>query len=199
MNTAPQVKAKLNFDQVQKSDSAGKVDAELYDALLVERDNKDATIKENEAYIEHLRECIRKLEKELQDIKSEEQKFDERNEEKIEETLKQNKELSDLKLELNKAKEICCDMEKLLDEKELSLLTYKQDKEDLLLQIRNLKEKEIESCSSYEVNDYYKRLEEEVAELKAAVAMKEELEEQVEKLKEHVGYSFNFRHTTVHC
>ncbi|KAJ9591651.1 hypothetical protein L9F63_001796 [Diploptera punctata] len=201
MNSVPQVKSKLKFEQ--KTGSTREVDAEMYDALLVDRNNKDATIKENEAHIDELYECIRKLEQDLQQIKSEREELQKKNEEEIGEILQklevQNKEMTALKLELKKsnfdllrAKETCNDLEKQLGEKELSLLGCKQYKEDLVLEIKNLKEKEIEYRSNYEMNvkelnDHYKGLEKELAELRVIESLKEELKEEMDKVKENLA------------
>ena len=175
----------------------------MYEALLVERDNKDVTIKENEAHIDQLTESIRKLENEIEEIKFEKEKIKKEHVDKIKQLLQeleiQRNELTDLKLELEanssnllRAKEVCCDLENLLSEKELSLLRHKQEEEDLQLQINELKEKQRECHSDYELNlkelsDHCKILEEKVEELEFKDITRTDFEDQILKLREHIA------------
>ncbi|PSN39526.1 hypothetical protein C0J52_12397 [Blattella germanica] len=160
----PQMKTKLKYDSSQQNNLTKEVDIELYDALLVDRDNKDATIRENEAHIEELCDRIRSLEINLQELQLERQKTEEhqtdmfkKQEELFLKLELQSQEIADLKLELektqvslHKARENIIDLEKLISEKELQLLSHKQDKDNLLTEINNLKEAEIEYRSKYE-------------------------------------------------
>ncbi|PNF37130.1 hypothetical protein B7P43_G00385, partial [Cryptotermes secundus] len=200
---------KLKFEASQKNGSSMKeVNMELYEALLVDRDNKDATIRDNEVHIDELYEQIRKLEKELGQLQSEKDELSERLkigfqgtdsgtsgnvELESSELIHVKQELEKTSSDLLEVKEKCLVLENTVCETRTLLATVEQDKQNLLLKVNQLKVNEEESRCRYEadikeLDTFCKKLVDEMAGMKAAEDKKEEdFEEDVKKLKEELS------------
>jgi chromosome segregation ATPase len=200
---------KLKFETSQKNGCSSKeVTAELYEALLVDRDNKDATIHDNEVHIDELYERIRKLEKELGQLQLEKDEllethktgFQGKDSEALVKLELQSSELISLKQELEKTSsdllEVlgkCSVLENTVCENRTVLASVEQEKQDLLLKVNQLKDKEEESRLRYEMDikeldALCKKLVDEMAGVRAEeVEKKKDLEEAVKKLKEELS------------
>lgn len=207
MSSVPQTKMTLKFEAPQKNEGSSKVvSAELYEALLVDRDNKDATIRDNELHIGELCERIRELEKELGQLQLHKDEITERdkidfqgqdNGRCIKAELQDN-EMTDLKQQLEKktfdlleVQEKCTVLEKTISDTRNLLTTVEQEKQDLLLKVNQLKDNEEELRHRYEadvkeLDDVCKKLVDEMAGMKAKEDEKN-LEEEVKLLKEELS------------
>jgi early endosome antigen 1 len=208
VSSAPQTKIKLKFEvPLKKGGSLKEVNAELYEALLVDRDNKDATIRENEVHIDELYKRIRQLETKFGDLQPEKDELTEihktglqgKDSELFEKLELQNSELINLKLELEKTssellevKEKCSELESTVRETRTLLASAEQEKQGLLLKVNHLKDNEEESRCRYEMDikeldALCKKLVDDMAGVRAEEdEKKKELEEDVKKLKEEV-------------
>lgn len=193
---------RLKFKTSQK-----EVNMELYEALLVDRDNKDATIRDNEVHIDELYERIRNLEKELGGLQLEKDEVTERLKKGLQGedtgTLAnvelQSSELICVKQELEKAssellevKGKCLVLENTVSETRTLLETVEQDKQNLLARVNQLKVNEEESRCRYEadikeLDAFCKKLVDEMSGVKAEGDKKtKDFEEDVKKLKEEL-------------
>lgn len=207
MSSAPQTKMKLKFEAPQKYECSSKeVSVELYEALLVDRDNKDATIRDNEVHIDELYERIRELEKELGHLQlqkgelTETHKMDFQGKDNgtcIQAELQRN-EITDLKQQLEErtsdlleVQEKCRVLENTVSETRNLLTSVEQEKQDLLLKVNQLKENEEVLRCRYEtdikeLDAVCKKLVDEMADMKAKEDEKN-LEKAVEMLKEELS------------
>lgn len=207
-SSAPRAKMGLMFKAPQNSGTSLKdVNMELYEALLVDRDNKDATIRDNEVHIDELHERIRKLEKELGRLQSEKDELTERLKKGFQKeddgTLVnvelQSSELICVKQELEKAssgllevKEKCLTLENTVCETRTLLASVEQDRQNLLSKVNQLKLNEEESRCRYEtdikeLDAFCKKLVDEMSGMKAEEDRKKKnFEEDVKKLKEEM-------------
>lgn len=199
----------LKFEAPQKNRSSLKeVNMELYEALLVDRDNKDATIRDNDVHIVELYERIRTLEKELGQLQSEKDELCERLkigfqgkdsgtsvnvELQSSELICVKQELEKTSSDLLKVKEKCLVLENTICETRTLLATVEQDKQNLLLKVNQLKVNEEESRCRYEtdikeLDAFCKKLVDEMADMKAeGDNKKKDFEEDVKKLKEELS------------
>lgn len=181
-----------------------EVNAELYEALLVDRDNKDATIHDNEVHIDELYERLRKLEKELSQLQSEKDEsgeehkvgFQGKDSEMLARLELQSSELIYLKKELEKAssdllevKEKCSLLESTVCETRTLLASAEQEKQNLLLKVSQLKDNEKELRFRYEMDikeldAFCKKLVDDMTGVRAEEEEKrKELEDDVKRLQ----------------
>jgi chromosome segregation ATPase len=207
VSSAPQTKMRLKFEAPQKNEGSSKeVSVELYDALLVDRDNKDATIRDNELHIDELYERIRDLEKELGQLQLQKDELTETHKIYFQRTdngtfIKtelQSNEMTDLKQQLEKRtsdlldiQEKCTVLENTVAETRNLLRTAEQEKHDLLLKVNQLKENEEELRCRYEtdikeLDAVCKKLVDEMAGMKANED-ENSLEKEVKMLKEELS------------
>ena len=207
MSSAPQTKTKLKFEAPQKNECSSKeVSVEMYEALLVDRDNKDATIRDNEVHIDELYERIRELEKELGQLQlqkgelTEARKIDFQGKENgtcIQAELQSN-EITDLKQQVEErtsdlleVQKKCRVLENTVSETRNLFASVEQEKQDLLLKVNQLKENEEELRCRYEtdikeLDAVCKKLVDEMADMKAKEDEKNS-EKEVEMLKEELS------------
>ena len=205
ISSAPQTKMRLKFEAPQKNECSSKeVSVELYEALLVDRDNKDATIRDNEIHIDELYERIRELDKELGQLQlqkgelTETHKMDLQGKDKgtcIQAELQSN-EITDLKQRLKErtsdlleVQQKCRVLENTFSKTRNLLTSVEQEKQDLLLKFNQLKENEEELQCRYEtdikeLDAVCKKLVDEMADMKAK---EKNSEKEVEILKEELS------------
>jgi len=205
-SSAPQTKMKLKFEAPQKNECSSKeITVELYEALLVDRDNKDATIRDNEVHIDELYERIRELEKELGQLQVQKGKLTETHKMDFQgkdngtciQTELQGNEITDLKQKLEErtsdlleVQEKCRVLENTVSETRNLLASVEQEKQDLLLKVNQLKENEELQCryetDIKELDALCKKLVDEMADMKAKEDEKNS-EKEVEMLKEELS------------
>jgi len=206
-SSAPQTKMRLKFEATQKNECSSKeVSVELYEALLVDRDNKDATIHDNEVHIDELYERIRELEKEMGQLQlqkgelTEKHKMDSQGKDngKCIQAELQSNEITDLKQQLEErtsdlleVQEKCRLLENTISETRNLRTSVEQEKQDLMLKMNQLKENEEELRRRYEtdikeLDAVCKKLVDEMADMKAKDDEKNS-EKEVEMLKEELS------------
>ncbi|XP_069704328.1 myosin-11-like isoform X2 [Periplaneta americana] len=159
-NSASQVKTKLKYETSANNETAAKeISTELYEALIVDRDNKDATIRENEAHIDELYERIRNLERDLQQLQSAYDALVQKNKIELEEKNKELLRIVDVKPDLEKVeselselREKCVVLEKSLSESETVVANLEEERDNLLANISELEKKEEESKLRHETD-----------------------------------------------
>lgn len=168
-----------------------EVNADLYEALLVDRDNKDATIHDNEVHIDELYERIRNLENTLSQLQAEKDESGEVH--KMGELADLRKELEKTSSDLLEVQEKCSVLEDTVCKTRTLLASAEQEKQNLLLKINQVKDNEEKSRCTYEMDikeldSLCKKLVDDMVGVRAKEdEKKKELEEQVKKLKEELS------------